>query len=394
MGVYKRKRVWWYRFTWKGQVFRESTKQTNKRVAEQIEAAHKTSLAKGEVGIRDRKPAATIRQFATSDFLPFCRATFVSQAKTLSYYENGAARLLEYSAVADESLDTINTEKIAGYARYRQNAGMKISTVNRELQVLRRMFALAMEWGKVQRAMPRVRMIPGEAHRDRVLTIVDEKEYFDAAQAIGVHALEMHQRALLGIRATQRGQVPAKPRDPFMLRDVSIVLLDCGVRPSECFRLKWENVQGDVIEITYGKTENARRRVPLSQRVASVLELRRLEYPGEWVFPAPTNSGHIEPSTVRGHHVKACKLAKLAHFPLYTFRHTCLTRWAPFMDPWTLAYLAGHRDMSITKRYVHPQEYSTRAAIEKARAALGGHNSGHSAILNPTGPIVDFAVNS
>ena len=66
-------------------------------------------------------------------------------------------------------------------------------------------------------------------------------------------------------------------------------------------------------------------------------------------------------------------------FPLYTLRHTCLTRWAPHMDPWTLAYLAGHRDMSITKRYVHPQEQNTRAAIERARNALSGHNSGHSA---------------
>jgi hypothetical protein len=44
------------------------------------------------------------------------------------------------------------------------------------------------------------------------------------------------------------------------------------------------------------------------------------------------------------------------------------------MDPWTLAYLAGHRDMSITKRYVHPQEYNTRAAMEKARLALSGHS--------------------
>jgi hypothetical protein len=25
------------------------------------------------------------------------------------------------------------------------------------------------------------------------------------------------------------------------------------------------------------------------------------------------------------------------------------------MDTWTLAYLAGHRDMSITRRDVHPQ---------------------------------------
>jgi len=65
-------------------------------------------------------------------------------------------------------------------------------------------------------------------------------------------------------------------------------------------------------------------------------------------------------------------------FPLYTLRHTCLTQWAPHMDPWTLAYLAGHRDMSITKRYIHPQEQNTRAAIERARSALGGHSSGHS----------------
>ena len=393
MAVYKRGRVWWYKFTWNGEPIRESTKQTNKRVAEQIEAAHKTSLAKGEVGIRDRKRAATIGQFAKCDFLPFCRSTFASKIKTLGYYENGVARLLEYHAVAGESLDTITTEKIAGYARHRLNAGMKIATVNRELQVLRRMFALAMEWGKVERALPRVKMIPGEAHRDRVLTPADEKAFFDAAQAIGLRQLEMYQRALEGIRATQRGQIPIKPADPFLLRDVSTILLDCGIRPEECFRLRWENIQGDMIEITHGKTENARRRVPLSQRSVGILHLRRVESQGDWVFPRNTKSGHIEPSTVRGQHAKACKLAKVAPFPLYTFRHTCLTRWAPFMDPWTLAYLAGHRDMSITKRYVHPQEYSTRAAIEKARAALGGHSSGHSTISNAPAPILNVPVN-
>jgi integrase len=382
MGVYRRGKVWWYRFTWNAEAIRESTKQTNRRVAEQIEAAHKTSLAKGEVGIRDRKPAATIREFAKTDFLPFCRSTFAAKTKTLSYYENGAARLLEYSPVADESLDTITGEKIAGYARRRQDAGMKVATVNRELQVLRRMFALAMEWGKVERVLPRVRMIPGEAHRDRVVSVNEEKSYLEAAQGIGIAALEGYQRALVGIRAAERGQAPVKPRDPFLLRDVSTILIDCGIRPEECFRLRWEQCQNDTIEITYGKTDNARRRIPLSQRVQSVLAMRRGHVEGPWIFPAPTKSGHIEPSSLQGQHAKACKLAKLEHFPIYTFRHTCLTRWAPFMDPWTLAYLAGHRDMSITKRYVHPQEYSTRAAMEKARVALSGHNSGHTQILN------------
>jgi integrase len=146
------------------------------------------------------------------------------------------------------------------------------------------------------------------------------------------------------------------------------------------------------MEITYGKTDNARRRIPVSQRVQSILDKRRGHVEGPWIFPAPTKSGHIEPSSLQGQHAKACVLAKLVHLPLYTFWHTCLTRWAPFMDPWTLAYLAGHRDMSITKRYVHPQEYSTRAAMEKARVALSGHSSGHSPILSTPSQIADLPV--
>ncbi len=70
---------------------------------------------------------------------------------------------------------------------------------------------------------------------------------------------------------------------------------------------------------------------------------------------------------------------ELVDFELYTLRHTCLTPWAPHMDPWTLAYLAGHRDMNITKRYIRPQEQTIRDAMERAGIAKGGHTFGHTA---------------
>jgi len=378
MAVYKRGRVWWYKFTWKGEPIRESTKQTNKRVAEQIEAAHKTSLAKGEVGIRDRKAAPTLRDFATEDFLPFCRLTFSAKKNTLSYYENGTARLLEYSRLARERLDSVTGEMIASYARHRLDVGLKVATVNRELQVLRRMFALAIEWAKVEKILPKVRMIPGEAHRDLVLADPDERAYLDATYAIGANKLEAYRRALGGIRAVQRGKTPIKPQDPFLLRDVATVLLDCGLRPEECFRLRWENIRGDAAHVPFGKTENARRTIPLTPRASALIEMRHSAARSEeWVFPARTKSGHIEKSTLKKQHPKACTLAKLAPFPLYTFRHTCLTRWAEYMDPYTLAYLAGHSDFSTTRRYVHPQAHTVRDAMERARAAQGGHSSGH-----------------
>jgi hypothetical protein len=73
MAVYKQSgsKNWWYKFNWNGEKIRESTKQTNKRVAEQMEAAHKVALAKGEVGIRERKPVQTLSEFAEQEFLPF-----------------------------------------------------------------------------------------------------------------------------------------------------------------------------------------------------------------------------------------------------------------------------------------------------------------------------------
>jgi integrase len=98
----------------------------------------------------------------------------------------------------------------------------------------------------------------------------------------------------------------------------------------------------------------------------------------------------MEPSTLKKQHAKAIEQAtailqkqterediEFQGFELYTLRHSCLTRWAPHMDPWTLAYLAGHRDMNITRRYVHPQEQTIRAAMDRAQVANSGHTSGH-----------------
>ena len=71
--VFKQKESanWWYKVTWNGKLIRESTKQTNKRLAETMEDAHKSALAKGEVGIREKEPA-TLKTFGQR-FVPAVR---------------------------------------------------------------------------------------------------------------------------------------------------------------------------------------------------------------------------------------------------------------------------------------------------------------------------------
>ena len=242
------------------------------------------------------------------------------------------------------------------------------------------MFHLAQEWGRVDKALTKVKMIPGENHRERVLTSEEESLYFRAANS---RAMEEH-------------------TDPHLLADVARILLDCGLRPEECFRLRPENVVDGKLEIHFGKTDNARRRIPMTPNVRAVIDMRLSKASGgAWVFPAPTRSGHIEPSSLKKQHAKAVREAtrilrdetqdakrKFAGFDLYTLRHTCLTRWAPHMDPWTLAYLAGHRDMNITKRYIHPQHQTVLDAMEKAQ---GGHNSGHNREMAPETAFVELS---
>jgi integrase len=214
-------------------------------------------------------------------------------------------------------------------------------------------------------------MLPSEKHRERVLSDAEEDLYLRGAST----------------------EAMSQYADATLLRDVAAILLDCGVRPEECFRLRAESVVDGRLEIRYGKTDNARRRIPMTARVQTIIDTRLSKADSSaWVFPAQTKSGHIEPSTLKKQHLRAIaegtrilieetkkKDVELAPFELYTLRHTCLTRWAPHMDPWTLAYLAGHRDMNITKRYVHPQEQTIRTAMERVQEEKGGHTSGHTA---------------
>src|ERR1700689_300352 len=112
MSTYKRGNVYWYKFMWQGAVVRESTKQGNDKVARQMEAAHRTSLAKGEVGIRDKKPVPTLKTFCSERIEPYAKA--LSPTKWI-WYRAGIRALLK-GTIAAMPLDEIRGEHAAAFA--------------------------------------------------------------------------------------------------------------------------------------------------------------------------------------------------------------------------------------------------------------------------------------
>ena len=101
MTVFKRGSVYKYHFVVNGEHIQRSTRQGNKRVAIEMEAAHRTALAKDEAGIGDRKPVPTLRAFAPR-FVGFVELNNAAKPQTIRFYKMRLDRLLEFEPLAEE----------------------------------------------------------------------------------------------------------------------------------------------------------------------------------------------------------------------------------------------------------------------------------------------------
>ncbi|HLI03923.1 MAG TPA: site-specific integrase, partial [Terracidiphilus sp.] len=204
MSIFKRGSVYWYHFLFNGEHIQHSTKQRNPRTARQIEAAHRTALAKGEVGIEERKAAPMFADVAKR-FIAHVEARHENKPQTVQFYAAKLNRLLEYAPIAGARLDRIDEGTIEGYVVARRPS-VGAATVNRELATLRRMLRLAHEWREIQR-VPRIRLLTGERVRDFVLSRKQEEIYLAAC--------------------------------PQPLNDIAVLMLETGLRIGEALHLEW-----------------------------------------------------------------------------------------------------------------------------------------------------------
>jgi integrase len=353
MSIFKRGKVYWYKFMWNGEMIRESTRQGNDKKARNIESAHRTALANGLVGIREKKAAPSLEDFLKKDFKPFVEAKHTDKPSTAEYYVDGSGMVCKCD-FASLPIDKISDQHAQQFAA--KYAGLSASRINCGLRSLRRALNLAFEWGKLERPV-KITLAKGEKQRDRVLTGAEWDRYI-------AHC-------------------------PQPWRDAAMLVRGTGMRPGEAFALRWENIHlngtGGLIQVTDGKTKAARRLLPMVPAVFAALKARwaNAGKPEEgWMFPAGSREGHLNKDTAKDQHKKAIERANVAakaegvkeipSFQPYILRHTALTQLANSgCDVFTLARIAGHSSITITQRYVHPQaDAIERAFIQVEQAAL------------------------
>jgi len=92
--------------------------------------------------------------------------------------------------LAGARVDAVSPEAVSVFVAKWREAGYQVSSINRALQVLRRMLRVAAEWGHSEKAAPRVSLVPGERRRERVLSVAEETGYLEQTRNIGEAVLE------------------------------------------------------------------------------------------------------------------------------------------------------------------------------------------------------------
>jgi integrase len=321
-------------------------------VALDIQAARRTALAKGEVGLKQMKPVLKF-DTAMKEFLTWSEENHTDHPQTHRRHIISSVALLK--AFKKVPLDMINVQDVEVFKQKRLSTKsprtkrlLKPATVNRELATLRQLFNHNIRNEVVTlNPVTNIRFLAENNEQTRVISFDEQKAYL------------------------------AECSQP--LRDVAALMLETGMRPDELYRLRVRNVnlKGGWLFNPHGKTKAAKRRIPLTVTARSILHKRVLAAKGPYVFGSEKDSN--KPITqLNKPHGTAVKRSGVADFRLYDLRHTFATRSIEAgVDLITLAALLGHSRIAMVQRYAHPGEQHKVDAIRKLETLClnGGTNS-------------------
>ena len=341
MAVYRRGKIWWYKFKFQGRRIQESSGFANKKRAIDAEAIRRAKLLERRAGLTPGKLPPKFEEF-TPVFLAWSKQQH--RPKTHALHSMNCTVLDKYFGA--KWLDEITAGMVEDFKlarirekRWNDKEETEISgaTVNRALSTLRLLFNYAIDKCEYQLSNP-VRKVEffEESGKTRIISLTEEISYL-------AHA--------------------SQP-----LEDIARLMLDTGMRPEEVFRIEVANV--DLTRRTifnpFGKTDAARRKLTMTADVWAILKGRLEKAKSRYVFASPDDASRPVGS-VRKAHDAAIRRAKIkTAFRLYDLRHTYASRAAMAgVDLPTLASLLGHTSIQMTMRYVHPAEEHKREATSK-----------------------------
>jgi integrase len=225
-----------------------------------------------------------------------------------------------YRKYFDPLFDGVDLKDITKEHIVKARSGIKKSpgTVNRYLNYFRAVLMYAYEELGWLDTKPIIKRVKEDSKRIKYFTIDD-------------------------IKRLQR-ELPSHLQKPF------IFSLLTGVRMSNCFNLKWDDIKKDQIAIDGSETKNGKSLcVPLNNKCRELLG--SIKQQGPYVF---TYSGRKMNRASNTGWYNALKKSNLEGFRWHDIRHTWATHHVQNGTPLhTLQHLGGWSDFNIVNRYAH-----------------------------------------
>ncbi len=335
-------KVWQMSFHVNGKQVRRSTGTMDKRVAERIYAKLKTRLAEEEWFDFDEGKKRTFEELAEK-YEQQVGKEQKSWISARSYF----MQLKEFFGAY--TLSKITPALIDDFKQLRKAKGVKPATINRQLNILKRMLNLARKRWQWLKEVPVIEMeLNADKKRVRHLSFDEFHRLLDSCDD--------------------------------WLKDLVSLAAWTGLRQGNVLHLKRAqvNLSARTITIEGDTMKNGEPLIiPLAEPAYEVLvnALQVVRIDSSYVF-CNSDGKPFYNVVVRRAFNRATEKAKLKDFRYHDLRH-CYASWTrqAGVDLDTLADLLGHKDTRMTRRYAHITPAHLRGAVELLEASYSNSST-------------------
>jgi len=331
MGLVKRNHVWWMSFMYQGRQVRRSTGTTDKRLAESILCKVKVQIAEGQFFETREEQERTFGDMMAR----YLKERAVLKAPK-SHQRDCQALAHLLPVFGDTVLAEISPKLLAGYKTQRRIETAAPATINKELQLVRHAFNVAMrewEWCR-ENPMHRISMEPVRNEVDRWLTTTEEERLLAASS--------------------------------LWLREIIAFALNTGMRQGEILNLQWQDVDFARGLLMVTKSKNGTRRtIPLNATLYELLAAKQATTGATRgpVFTTPRGN-ELQVRYLVREFCEARDQAGIPDFRFHDMRHTFATRLVQRgVDLYKVQRLLGHKTSTMTQRYAHHWPESLRDGV-------------------------------
>lgn len=344
MSVHKRSGLkttrWYYYFRIRGVRYRGSIPEARtKWEAEQAEAKIRQEIFEGRFG----KTGSVKTKFST-----FLNETYLPWAKVnkRSWQNDHYASPMLLRYFGGKTLCQITPQMVESFKGHlsvsitQRNQPRSQASVNRHLEMLSRIFNLAIAFGVVsENPCRKVNKFKLDNQRYRYLLPEEEPRLMETLVDRRAH-----------------------------LAPMVVIAVGTGLRLREMLGLRRDQVDFARNVIVAARTKTRRNReIPMNSDVHEVLTKLCADKEGkDYLFPNPKTGSSTR--DVRTAFRTACRLAGISGLVWHDLRATFGTRLGEAgFDAFTIAELMGHTDVRTTRRYVRATERTKRQAVEAAK---------------------------